>query len=205
MNESDALALIRQTKSLVFTTREFAMLGNISITFASQMLRRLTAKNKLNRLYQGVWADTENPEYNVYLVTPFLTRPHPAAVSLLSALHLQGMIEQIPQTIYIVSTAPTKKVKTPVADYSIHQITPLLFTDYEFYRNEGNFLIASPEKALFDCAYFSARKGKRFSVLPEISFPKSFKQRKVFDFVKKIPFKKLRKGVERKLETWLEK
>ena len=202
MNESDAISLLRNTDSLVFTTRDFSMLADISGTFASQMLRRLVAKYRITRLYQGLWADAERPEFNIYRVIPFLTRPHPAAVSMLTALHLHGMIEQIPQVVDVVSTTTTKRVKTPVADYFIHQLKPGLFTGYEFYRGEGKFLIATPEKALVDCAYFATRKGKRFSALPELHLPKSFSRRKAIQWAETIPYQKLRKSVRERLENW---
>ena len=198
MTEADALALIRETRSLVFTTREFSALANISITFASQMLRRLAAKKRILRIYQGLWADSQNPLFNAYKVIPFLARPHPAAVSLLSALHLHGMIEQIPQVIYVVSTAPTRKVRTPVGDYSIHQIAPEFFVGYDYYRQEGGFLIAAPEKALVDCLYLSARKGRRFIALPELTLPKAFRRGLALSYIKKIPYKNLRKAVEKR-------
>lgn len=199
MTEADALDLIRETRSLVFTTREFSALANISMTFASQMLRRLAAKGRITRIYQGLWADTQNPLFNAYKVTPFLTRPHPAAVSLLSALHLHGMVEQIPQVIYVVSTAPTRKVKTPVGDFSIHQIAPDFFTGYDYYRQEGGFLIASPEKALVDCLYLSARKGRRFIAMPELTLPKGFRRRTALSYIKRIPYKNLRTAVQKRL------
>lgn len=203
MNESDAIALLRNSDSLVFSTRDFSMLADISVTFASQMLRRLAAKGRLTRLYQGLWADAERPEFNLYLVVPFLTRPHPAAVSMLSALQLHGMIEQIPQVVDVVSTAPTKKIKTPVANYFIHQIKPELFTGYEYYRGEGKFLIATPEKALVDSAYFASRKGMRFSALPELHLPKGFSRRKAIQLINQISNLRIRRSVRERLEDWL--
>ncbi|MCE9625393.1 MAG: hypothetical protein K8R69_08090 [Deltaproteobacteria bacterium] len=202
MNESDAMALLRKADSLVFSTRDFSMLAEISGAFASQMLRRLAAKGRITRLYQGLWADAERPEFNQYLAVPFLTRPHPAAVSLLSALHLHGMIEQIPQVVDVVSTALTKRVKTPLADYFVHQINPELFTGYEYYRGEGKFLIATPEKALVDCAYFASRKGRRFSALPELHLPKSFSRRKALQFATRIPNPRFQANVRERLEGW---
>lgn len=205
MNESDAIALLRNSDSLVFSTRDFSMLADISVTFASQMLRRLAAKGRLTRLYQGLWADAEQPEFNLYLVVPLLTRPHPAAVSMLSALHLHGMIEQIPQVVDVVSTAATKRIKTPVANYFIHQIKPELFTGYEYYRGEGRFLIATPEKALVDSAYFASRKGMRFSTLPELHLPKTFSRRKAIQLINQIPNLRIRGSVRVRLEDWLGK
>lgn len=203
MNEADAMDLIRETRSLVFTTREFYALAGISMTFASQMLRRLAAKGRIARIYQGVWADVHNNEFNAYKAVPFLTRPHPAAVSLLTALHLHGMIEQIPQVIYVVSTARTRKIKTPIGNYSIHQIAPDFFDGYEEYRGEGGFLIATPEKALVDCLYLSSRRGKRFLSLPELSFPKGFSKKRAEEWAGRISFDRIRLTVTDRLRSIL--
>ncbi|QQR81779.1 MAG: hypothetical protein IPJ69_06715 [Deltaproteobacteria bacterium] len=177
MTESDALQLISDTRSLVFSTRELAALANIRIDFASQMLRRMAAKKKITRLYQGLWAYTQNPEFNAFVVVPYLTRPHPAAISLFTALHLHGMIEQVPQVIHIVSTSMTRKIKTPIGSFSIHKIQPEFFQGYDNgYGNlagQSHFLVATPEKAFVDCLYFSMRKGKYFGSFPELTFPKT--------------------------------
>lgn len=200
MTEADAIDLIRETRSLVFTTRDFYALADVSMTSASHMLRRLATKKRITRLYQGLWADAKNPDFNAYRAVPFLTRPHSAAISLLTALHLHGMIEQIPQVIYAVTTAPTRKIQTPAGDYSLHQISPDFFDGYEEYKGDGGFLIATPEKALVDCLYLSSRKGRRFASLPELSLPAGFRKQRAYEWVKRIPYEKLRVAVREKLK-----
>ena len=174
----------------------------ISMSFASHMLRRLTTKKHLTRIYQGLWADTQNIHFNAFVVVPYLTRPHLAAVSLLSALHLHEMIEQIPQTIYVVTTAHTKRIKTPVGSYSLHHMTPEFFDGYDYYQKEGSFLIACPEKALIDCLYLSSRKGRGFFTLPELTLPKNFNYHLCLKFIKKIHYPRLQVTVQKKLETF---
>ena len=203
MTEADALHVIRETRSLVFSTREFAALANIRISFASQMLRRLAAKKRLTRVYQGLWADTQAAEYSASHIVPYLTRPHPAAISLFSAMHFHGMIEQIPQVTYIVSTAMPRKIKTPVGDFSIHKISPDFFDGYENNATGGACLMATPEKALVDCLYFSARKGKHFGFFSELTFPKNFSRKKAFAWVAKISYERLRTAVKNRLQNIL--
>lgn len=202
MNEGDAMALL-QRGPLLFSTREFSALSGISLNFASQLLGRLAVKKRITRLYRGLWAQSFSPSFNLYQVVPYLTRPHPAALSLRTALHLHAMIEQIPQVVELVSTASSKKVKTPVGDYCVHQMSPDFFCGYEFYQGKGDFLIALPEKALVDSLYFSVRKGKAFSTLPELSWPKSFSRAQARLFAGKIPYPSLRKAVQRRLERYL--
>ena len=198
MTEAEAIDILHKSKRVVFSTRDFSMLAQTSIGNASQMLKRMTARGRMTRLYRGLWAESRNPFFNRFEVVPFLTKPHPGAVSLLTALHLHGMIEQIPQVIDVVTTQKTKKIKTPLGVYSLHQIDPLFFCGYEYYKDK-NFLMATPEKALVDCFYFSVKKGKNFSHFPEISWPKEFSWKKVKEFIKKIPDIRTQKVLNQKL------
>lgn len=200
MNEGDATQLIRSLPTAIFTTRDFSAVGKISAAFASQMLGRLAVKGSVTRLFRGFWADTRHPRFTPFAVVAMITQPHPAAISLLTALHLHGMIEQIPQVIYAVSTGPTRKITTPVGHYSIHQIAPDFFVGYEYDKSE-NFLIATPEKALVDTLYLSTRKGNRFASLPELSLPKNFSKRRTLEWIKKINSHRLRSAVARRFEA----
>ena len=73
---------------------------------------------------------------------------------------MHGIIEQIPQVVTLASTAHTSTLRTKTGVFSVHQIAPVLFDGFDWYKGEGNFLIAEPEKALADYLYFVAL-GKR--------------------------------------------
>jgi len=122
-----------------------------------------------------------------YSIIPFLFPRYRAYVSFISALHLYDIIEQIPQTITLASTSHSKTIVTKLGTFSVHQIVPSFFTGFDWYKNNGDFLIAEPEKALVDCLYLSACKKKQFSYFLELHFPKSFSFKKAKEWVKKIP------------------
>ena len=87
-------------------------------------------------------------------------------MSLLSALNLHGMLDQIRHVVHVVTTAQRPVLNTPVATYEFHRIRGELFGGFTAYRTTGNFDIATPEKAMFDTLYFSARKGRRSALWP---------------------------------------
>jgi len=89
---------------------------------------------------------------------PFLFPKQRAYVSFISALHLHGMLEQIPQIITLASTVHTRTIRTKLGVFYVHKVSPALFGGFVWYKEKGNFLIAKPEKALIDALYLSACK-----------------------------------------------
>ena len=89
-----------------------------------------------------------------------------------------------------------KKVNTKLGTFSIHRISPILLMGLTGI-GQASFLIAEPEKALFDSIYLSTRKKKQFGYFPELYFPKSFSFKKVAAWIDKIPEKRIRSLVDK--------
>jgi hypothetical protein len=111
-----------------------------------------------------------------------------------------GLTGQIPQVIYAATTAHTRIAKTRLGTYSFHRIHPALFTGFEWHSS-GQFLIATPEKAVVDCLYLSGRKGRRFGYLPELELPRSFSFRRAGSWAAQIAEPRLRAHVLEKLRA----
>ena len=199
MAKKSILTFIKQLNRPIFTTREAATLSGSSLSNTSKTLKTLERKGLLLKITRGIWAETGNEKLSPYAVIPLLLPKNRAYISFISALHLYGIIEQIPQEITLASTVHTKKIHTKLGVYSIHRISPTLFEGFDWYRGEGSFLIAEPEKALFDSIYLSTRKKKQFSYFPELHFPQSFSFKKVSGWIDKIPEKRIRSSVKNKL------
>ncbi|PIU28971.1 MAG: hypothetical protein COT09_03265 [Candidatus Hydromicrobium americanum] len=199
MVRQSILTFAKKLNRPVFTTREAAMLSYSSLSNASQMLNILERKGLVFKVARGIWAETGNERLSPYSIIPFLLPKNRAYVSFISALHLYGIIEQIPQEINLASTIHTKKIHTKVGTFFIHQISPSFFDGFDWYKGNGNFLIAEPEKALIDSLYLSARKKKQFSYFPELYFHKSFSFKKASKWIEKIPDSRIQSSVEKKL------
>jgi len=186
--------------SPVFTTREVAERAGVALSNASRDLAELEKNGMVVRVRRGLWAVVGHPDFSPYAVVPHLFAEQPSGyVSLLSALNLNGMMEQIARAVQIVTTAQRPTLQTRVGAYEFFQIAPKLFGGHRPYRRSGNFDIATPEKALFDTLYFSARKGRRFAALPEIEVPGGFARSEVEHWIERIDHQPLRTAV---LERW---
>ncbi|NJD19756.1 MAG: hypothetical protein FIA95_10810 [Gemmatimonadetes bacterium] len=185
--------------SPVFTTAEVAKRAGIALSNASRDLATLAKSRMLVRVRRGLWAAPGHPDLSPYAVVPHLFGDEPGGyVSLLSALNLHGMMEQIPRVVQVVTTLQRSGLRTPVGAYEFYRIVPKLFGGHGPYRRTGNFEIASPEKALFDTMYFSARKGRRFAALPEIEVPAGFSASEVDSWIDQIEYVPLRTAVARR-------
>src|SRR5580704_6153918 len=93
----------------IFTTATAAAAADVSPDTASRGLARLQEQGLVTRLVRGLWADTRHPDFSPYAVVPFLLarspsqegQPSAGYVSFLSALHLHGILSQIPPAIQV--------------------------------------------------------------------------------------------------------
>jgi len=199
MTKKSILWHIKKLRRGVFTTSELCALSGKSASAVVQGLNFLEKEGIVLKIYRGIWTEAGNDKVSPYTVIPFLLPRHRAYVSFISALHLYGIIEQIPQVITLATTSHTKAIHTKIADYSLHQLDPAFFDGFGWYKDTGSFLIAEPEKALIDCLYISARKKRRFGRFPELYFPESFSFKKAEYWAGKIRSGKLRACVRKKL------
>jgi predicted transcriptional regulator of viral defense system len=184
-------------RSPVFTTGELARAARIQLSNASRDLSTLARRGLITRIRRGLWADTRHPDFSPYAVVPFLFKKEdPGYVSLLSALNLHGMIEQIPRTIQVITKKQRPDLKTPVGTYEFHRIKPDLFGGSEPYGVLGTFEIAKPAKALFDTLYLSTRRNRRFEHLPEVEVIEGFSEVEVQEWIDKIDHASLRASTE---------
>lgn len=201
MNRESLLTYIRKLKKPVFTTFEISVLSGKTPSVVTQSLNHLVKNGLVLKIYRGVWAEADSESLSPYAAIPYLFIHQRAYVSFLSALHLYGIIEQIPQTITLASTAHTRTIRTKLGVFSLHRLSPKFFKGFDWYSGEGSFLIAYPEKALVDCLYLSACKKKQFGYFPEQRFPKDFSFKTARAFARAIPNSKIRLHVLTKLKS----
>lgn len=192
MRKSSPIPAIKKLKKRIFTTREVSMISGKSLSTVTQSLKNLEKDGAIVKIYRGLWAQEGLDVLSPYDVIPYLFPRHRAYVSFISALHLHGIIEQIPQVTTLASTAHAGTIRTNVGVFNIHRISPLFFTGFGWYKGGGAFLIAEQEKALVDCLYLSAYKKKNFGHFPELHFPKSFSLKRAKIWVNKIPSREAR-------------
>jgi len=175
------LDLLNTEDFVIFTTREFANQGGLSMSAATKRLTRLSKKDQLTRVTKGVWANTAHPYFHPLSCVPYLLGKEQGYVSFLTALHLHGVISQIPKTIQIATTGRGRVLESPVASFEFFQIKPeLMRQGADWSESQLPYLIASAEKALVDTLYLSTRKNRRFARLPELDLAQSSFRRREF-------------------------
>ena len=196
------LAAIKGLDHPVFTTRQAAAFCRGSLSNTIQALNHLEKQGVIIKIARGIWGfEAGRNKISPYDVISYLLPSHRAYVSFVSALHLHGIIEQIPQSITLASTEHTKTIHTKIGTFFIHRIAPSFFKGFDWYKGGGSFLIAEPEKALIDCLYLSARKKKQFGHFPELHFSASFSFGKAKGWARQIPDARIRSFVLKKLDA----
>lgn len=196
------LTAIKNLQRPVFTTYEIAISSGGSVSNVIQALNHLYKKGVVLKISRGIWVlDIGSEKISPYSVIPFLLNSQRVYVSFISALHLHGIIEQIPQTVTLASMSHTKTITTKAGTFYIHRIAASFFKGFDWYKGNGEFLIAEPEKSLIDCLYISAHRKKQFSHFPELRFPKTFSFKKTKDWVNQISCKNIRSYVNKRLES----
>ena len=109
------------------------------------------------RIKRGVWVNQLLENFHPYEAAAYLSAPWPAYISLYSALADSGIVEEIPQIIYAVSSNKPKRYETPLGSFHIHHLPEHLLWGYEI-RTAGHAsypMAAEPEKAFLDLVYLA--------------------------------------------------
>jgi predicted transcriptional regulator of viral defense system len=157
LNQMAIIEKLRQKEISLFTSSDFKKIFQIKKeNTAYKILERLTKKGILKRLTKRKYLFTFL-ESNDFQIANFLYSP--SYISLEAALSFYGIITQFPYQITSITPKKTKIIKTLGKEFSYSHIKPELFFDYE--RKE-KFLIALPEKALFDYLYLCLKGLRNF-------------------------------------------
>lgn len=203
MRRRSILSAVKKIRKRIFTTHEISLVSGKSPSLVTQSLNNLEREGVVIKIYRGLWAEEGYEPLSPYEIIPYLFPKQRAYVSFISALHIHGIIEQIPQITTLASTAHARTIRTKIGVFQVHRIAPLFFEGFGWYKESGSFLIAEPEKALIDSLYLSAYKKKHFGYFPELHFSKSFSFKKAKAWIDKIPSQKARLYVSKRLKDIL--
>jgi hypothetical protein len=166
---------------------------------ASRALARLAGAGLVLPVRHGLWS--LDLRIDPLRLPEHPTAPSPAYVSLQTALQIHGLIRQLSPVVYVASLAPTRRIRTRIAQYSVHRLAPTFFGG--FVTTPGGVKLATPEKALLDALHLTPARSRLFASLPEVEIPGRFDRRAARDWVARIPPGPRREVVRRKLEALL--
>lgn len=198
MNARVAYATLRSLGVPVIRTSDVATSLGLALPAAAQTLAALAKSKLITPVRQGLfWIDgAVDPDR----LPEHLTAPLPSYISLHTALHRRGLIEQIPEVLYAATLARTQRIETQVGSFSFHHLAAEVFGGFE--ELPSGVKLATPEKALFDFAYLSAGKSRLFAALPELELPRKFRRAELKRWLAKIPSARSRTITRRKLEEF---
>ena len=183
------LDLLNTDDFVIFTTREIAIHSGLSMSAAAKRLSRLAEKMLLTKITKGIWGNINHPYFHPLSCVPYLLGKEQGYVSFLTALHLHGVVSQIPKTIQVATTGRGRSLDSPVGRYEFFQIKPeLMQQGADWSETRLPYLVATPEKALLDALYLSTRKNRRFAHLPELDVTQpGFRVRKFERLLDRLP------------------
>jgi predicted transcriptional regulator of viral defense system len=199
MSSTAHLAALLRLGVPAVTTADVAAVLGLSVSAASQAMRRLAAAGLVQGVRKGLWSLRLPPDPMQLL--EYVTAPYPAYVSLQSALFLHGMVDQIPAMTFAVTLGRGGRVATSVGTYSLHHVEAGFFDGFEVLSS--GVKVATPEKALVDMFYLSATRTRSFATLPEIELPRRFRVQRARGWVERILTPRLREVASRRLEALL--
>lgn len=151
---------LKAKKILIFTPLDVKRIFGIGSTAASFLLHRYSKRGLILQLKRGCYVLSSDLPNDFSLANKLY---EPSYISLEFALSFHGII---PETVYeITSVTPksTRRFSIMGKSFSYHRIKKEAFCGYTpLKQNDAVFLIAEPEKAFVDFAYFKMRQGQKF-------------------------------------------
>lgn len=168
--------ILNTTKSL-FTTKDIGILLEINNKRTlEQNIKKLIESEILTPLERGKYFLTKS-NISDFSISQFIYSP--SYISLETALNIYGILSQFPFEITSITLkkSVTKTIQSKTFKYS--HIQKSLFTGY---IKKEDYLIATPEKALFDYLYLCSKSIKTESYLNEMDF-EIIKKKDLFTFI----------------------
>lgn len=157
LSQTEIIKRLNTEELSLFTVSDFKRLFGIEKdNTAYKIIERLTKKRILRRLTKKRYLFALLPPDD-FQIANFLCSP--SYISLETALSFYGIITQFPYQITSITSKKTKTFAIGKKEFAYFQIKKELFFGYE---KKDNFLIAIPEKALFDYLYFCFKGLRRF-------------------------------------------
>ncbi len=194
-NELSTIALreIVMRQPLI-TSRDVAIATGGSAAVVSVLMRQLALRGLVTKVMRGLWANTAHSLFSPYLVIGWLAKTwqEPVYVSFISALHLHGMLSQIPREIHVATAVQHPAMATPVGKFAFHRLSRNLLVGTEPGDRWNRFQRATAEKALFDTLYLGLRRKQQWRHLPEIELPENWSWSAWDPWLKRIAFEPFR-------------
>ena len=140
---------LSKKEQAVFTSNEVSRIGSISKASTSVYINRLLKKKLLFRVEKNKVSTTDDP----FIVASQITAP--AYLSLTTALYLHNAIQQIVDTLFVMTPRQKKSQEIFGMKTTFVKVSPLRMFGYSKVRKGNSFvMVADIERAILDCLSF---------------------------------------------------
>lgn len=171
------------------TATEQGVFARAEVADAAERLMSLTWEDYEGQVVEFL-DNTNHPHFHPSACVPYLLGKEQGYVSFLTALHLHGVISQIPQTVQVATTGRGRRLESTIGLFEMLRIKPEFMREgIEWSDTHQPYLIAVAEKALLDVLYLSTRKNRRFATLPGLDLTSSGFRAKEFErLLRELPY-----------------
>ncbi len=144
---------LNRLKRDVFTLREAAAILHKDNRYTSLYLQRMAKNNRIRHIIRGIYATV-----NATILDIACSMAAPSYVTMLTALHYHGLINQFPGTIVVFNSRISRHLHLRIdeGEYDIKfvRVKPSMLFGYRTIG--GSTAMADPEKAIIDALYMPA-------------------------------------------------
>lgn len=177
--ESQVISQMKSKDKIIFTPRDVERFLDISKHNTYRVLRNMTAKDLVKRIEKGKYILIDNwNELDIYEIVHEIFKP--SYIALWSALYYHDMTDQVPRTIFLVTTKRKRPLKLQGQKIVYVSVKKDLFFGYERY---GKAVVSDKEKTIIDSLRHPEYSGGISHLYGSI--PKDIDAEKLTDYCKK--------------------
>lgn len=145
--EAQVISEIRSRDMVVFTHKDIYRFLDTSKENTYRIMGNMVEKDLVKRVEKGKFILTETwNELDIYEIVPEIFQP--SYIALWSALHYHDMTDQVPRTVFLITTKRKKPLRFQGQKIRYVTVKRSLFFGYERY---GKVLVSDMEKTVVDC------------------------------------------------------
>ncbi len=144
--ESQVISHIKEKEKIIFTPKDVERFLDISKQNAHRVLNNMREKDLVKRIERGKYTLKDSwKELDIYEIVPYIFKP--SYIAFWSALHYHNMTDQVPRTVFLITTKRKKSLKLQGQKIRYVTIKKDLFFGYERF---DKVVVSDKEKTIID-------------------------------------------------------
>lgn len=175
--EAEVMEKVKNKELVVFNPKDVRRLLDTSMENVHRILRSMKKKGLVISPERNKYILKETWESeDLYSLTSHLFTP--SYIALWSALHFHGMTDQVPQTVFLLTTG--RKDDMVIQGQEV-RFVKIKKNDYFGYESNGKTVVSDTEKTVLDCLKFPQYAGGIGHILQAI--PEDIDKEKIVEYV----------------------